>query len=122
MMPWSSQTGVPIHFHSSTTSGSAFLMTARILASISPRQSPSSSMRASMSSDGDAFCFALEAFDRVFFFMQRAEDTPIADPHRRLWFEVEERLVSWLSKIDACTIQGSGHLLQIQEPGPVARA
>src|SRR5438876_4250255 len=30
--------GVPIHFHSSTTSGSASLMRARILASVSPLQ------------------------------------------------------------------------------------
>src|SRR6476661_6350159 len=38
------QHGVPIHFHSSTTSGSAFLMSARILASVLPRQSPSSAI------------------------------------------------------------------------------
>src|SRR5205823_4584257 len=44
--PWD-QTGVPglvalAHFHSSTASGSACRMTARILLSASPRQSPSS--------------------------------------------------------------------------------
>src|SRR5258706_12923084 len=37
-------TGVPIHFHSSTTSESASLMRARILASVSPRQSPNSAI------------------------------------------------------------------------------
>src|SRR5262245_10744162 len=44
MPPSWDQTGVPIHFHSSTTSGSAFLMRARILASVSPLQSPSSAI------------------------------------------------------------------------------
>src|ERR1700726_1196839 len=37
-------TGVPIHFHSSTTSGSASLMRARILARVSPLQSPNSAI------------------------------------------------------------------------------
>src|SRR2546422_1192183 len=36
--------GVPIHFHSSTTSGSASQMRARILASVSPLQSPNSAI------------------------------------------------------------------------------
>src|SRR6266849_9282648 len=36
--------GVPIHFHSSRTSGSASLMRARILASVSPLQSPNSAI------------------------------------------------------------------------------
>src|SRR5262249_38078759 len=45
--PWCDQTGVPgfvafAHFHSSTTSGSAFLMIPRTLLSVSPRQSPRS--------------------------------------------------------------------------------
>src|SRR5213080_4230673 len=42
MMPSCDQIGVPIHFHSSTTSGSASLMSLRILLRVSPRQSPSS--------------------------------------------------------------------------------
>src|SRR5512140_1807192 len=37
-------TGVPIHFHSSTTSGSASVMRARILARVTPLQSPSSAI------------------------------------------------------------------------------
>src|SRR6266849_7131296 len=41
MPPWD-QMGVPIHFHSSTISGSASRMIARTFASIFPRQSPSS--------------------------------------------------------------------------------
>src|SRR3954454_10972922 len=45
MPPSWDQIGVPIHFHSSTTSGSASRMRARILASVSPRQSPSSAIR-----------------------------------------------------------------------------
>jgi len=39
MPPSWDHTGVPIHFHSSTTSGSTSLMRARILASVSPLQS-----------------------------------------------------------------------------------
>src|SRR3982751_3429777 len=53
MMPACDHTGVPIHFHSSTTSGSAALMAARTLASVSPRQSPSSRTLSSMSADAD---------------------------------------------------------------------
>src|SRR5262249_50284958 len=41
------------HFHSSTTSGSASLMSLRILPRVSPRQSPSSAILLSISSDGE---------------------------------------------------------------------
>src|SRR5437868_14595323 len=65
MMPSCDQTGVPIHFHSSTTSGSASLMSLRILLRVSPRQSPSSAILFEMSSDAgwpglapDFFMFA----------------------------------------------------------------
>src|SRR6266850_6944718 len=58
MMPSCDHTGVPglvglTHFHSSTTSGSAFLMSARILLRVFPRQSPSSANLFEMSSDAD---------------------------------------------------------------------
>src|SRR5882724_10974378 len=53
MMPSCDQTGVPIHFHSSTTSGSASLMSLRILLRVSPRQSPSSAILFEMSSGAD---------------------------------------------------------------------
>src|SRR5204863_2147269 len=53
MMPSCDQIGVPIHFHSSTTSGSASLMSLRILLRVSPRQSPSSTILFEMSSDAD---------------------------------------------------------------------
>src|ERR1700731_1701558 len=53
MMPPCDQTGVPIHFHSSTTSGSASLMSLRILLRVSPRQSPSSAILFEMSSEAD---------------------------------------------------------------------
>ena len=56
MIPRCSHTGTPdiafdgfLHFTSSTTSGSASLMRLRTRASVSPRQSPSLSMRASIS-------------------------------------------------------------------------
>src|SRR3954447_14083841 len=55
MPPLCDQTGTPglvglTHFHSSTTSGSAFLITARTFASVSPRQSSSSLIRWSICS------------------------------------------------------------------------
>src|SRR5258705_4323563 len=58
MMPSCDHTGVPglvglTHFHSSTTPGSAFLMSVRILLRVSPRQSPSSANLFEMSSDAD---------------------------------------------------------------------
>src|SRR5271155_3732685 len=53
MMPSCDQTGVPRHFHSSTTSGSASLMSLRILLRVSPRQSPSLAIFFEMSSDAD---------------------------------------------------------------------
>src|SRR5882762_6747307 len=52
MMPSCDQTGLS-HFHSSTTSGAASLMSLRILLSVFPRQSPSSAIRFEMSSDAD---------------------------------------------------------------------
>src|SRR5213595_2443801 len=58
MMPSCDQTGVPglfgfTHFHSSTTSGSACLMSFRILLRVSPRQSPSSAILCEISCDAD---------------------------------------------------------------------
>src|SRR5919197_6149473 len=53
MIPACDHMGVPIHFHSSTTSGSASLMSLRILLKVSPRQSPSSAIFLSISSDAD---------------------------------------------------------------------
>src|SRR5207244_4862923 len=52
MMPSRDQTGF-IHFHSSTTPGSASLMSLRILLRVSPRQSPRSVILCEMSSDAD---------------------------------------------------------------------
>src|SRR2546426_4649901 len=54
MMPSCDQIGMPIHFHSSTTSGSACLMSLRILPRVFPRQSPSSAILFEMSSDADS--------------------------------------------------------------------
>src|ERR1700687_1720592 len=62
MMPSCDQTGVPIHFHSSTTSGSASLMSLRILLRVSPRQSPSSAILFEMSSDADWLWLAPDFF------------------------------------------------------------
>src|SRR5215208_4756125 len=60
MPPSCDHTGVPIHFHSSTTSGSASVMSARILPSVSPLQSPSSAILSLISLDAAtpiAFCW-----------------------------------------------------------------
>src|SRR5262245_58631324 len=62
--PLCDQTGVPLHFHSSVTSGSACLMRARSRESISPLQSPRSWILASISSDGDS-----ALFDGLFFIL-----------------------------------------------------
>src|SRR6202142_2022521 len=53
MIPACDHTGTPLHFHSSTTSGSACLMRARARASVSPRQSSSSAIVPSISSEGE---------------------------------------------------------------------
>src|SRR5215469_9255049 len=60
MMPSCDQTGVPIH--SSTTSGSACLMSLRILPSVFPRQSPSSAILFEISSDADRLSLAPDFF------------------------------------------------------------
>src|SRR5215510_834026 len=55
--PSCDHTGTPLHFHSSTTSGSASLTKVRSRLSILPRQSPSSLILASISREGDLlFC------------------------------------------------------------------
>src|SRR5947207_3093235 len=66
--------GVPIHFHSSTTSGSASLMRARILASVSPLQSPNSAIRSLISLEAAVPA----AFGRLFIFLPFVGDRPIS--------------------------------------------
>src|SRR5690349_14183445 len=66
MMPSCDHTGTPRHFHSSTTSGSACLISARTRASISPRQSLSSLIRASIKREGDAVLVAAVFFTGFF--------------------------------------------------------
>src|SRR3546814_14175098 len=56
-MPACDHTGTPLHFHSSTTSGSACLMRARTRASVSPRQSLSSALLASINREGESPSF-----------------------------------------------------------------
>src|SRR3954453_2895 len=67
MIPSCDQTGTPRHFHSSSTCGSACLMSLRICASVLPRQSGSSLILASMSFEGEAAPFALVGTGLVFF-------------------------------------------------------
>src|SRR5712671_3841247 len=54
IIPACDHTGTPLHFHSSTTSGSACLMRVRTRASVSPRQSLSSLILASISREGES--------------------------------------------------------------------
>src|SRR6267143_7183948 len=67
MMPSCDQTGVPaedcfIHFNSSTTSGSASLISLRIRLRVSPRQSPRSATLFEMSCDADCPWLATDFF------------------------------------------------------------
>src|SRR6476661_7424230 len=73
MIPACDHTGTPLHFHSSTTSGSACLIRVRTRESVLPRQSASSLIRASIIRD------ALVPFPR------RGSGIPVAPtPARRL--------------------------------------
>src|SRR6201997_5444838 len=54
IIPSRYHTGTPLHFHSSTTSGTACLMSFLMRASISPRQSPNSRILASISCEGES--------------------------------------------------------------------
>src|SRR5438309_5715669 len=57
IIPSQDQTGTPLHFHSSTTSGTACLTRARTRESVLPRQSSSSLILASISREGDSRFF-----------------------------------------------------------------
>src|SRR5205814_6494376 len=74
MMPSCDQTGVPIHFHSSTMSGSASLISLRIPPRVSPRQSPSSAILFEMSSDADCPWLASDFF--MFFILEDSDINP----------------------------------------------
>src|SRR5262245_518475 len=62
MIPSCDQTGVPIHFHSSTTSGSASWMSLRILLRVSPRQSLRSAILSEIRADADLPWFVPDFF------------------------------------------------------------
>src|SRR5467141_2101691 len=90
MMPSCDQTGVPIHFHSSTTSGSASLISLRILLRVSPRQSPSPAILFEMSSDADwpslapdFFMFSSWKF-QIYFICMTVEDSHARSGHQQL--------------------------------------
>src|SRR5256885_1349479 len=101
MMPLCDHTGVPgffsfTHFHSSTTSGSACLMSLRILLRVSPRQSPSWAILCEISCDADWPGLALDffmfspwtwvssdsAFNAELLCILRAQSLPVAELHR----------------------------------------
>src|SRR5262244_4530574 len=75
--PSCDHTGTPLHFHSSTTSGSACLIRVRSRESVLPRQSPSSLILASIRSEGDW------PFERLFF-MSPPHDFTAADLAHRV--------------------------------------
>src|SRR5437763_10374278 len=102
--PLCDQTGVPLHFHSSATSGSASLIRARSRESISPLQSPSSSILASMSSDGDS-----ALFDGLFFM------SPLASAARLDHFPTVSRRVAEAGVHGAVAIHGV--LRELHSPG-----
>src|SRR4051812_21575257 len=86
IIPACDHTGTPLHFHSSTASGSACLMSMRTLASVSPRQSPSSSMRASISREGELlFCVAL-------FFMPVSPTSPFREKYNTVSVACMEKI------------------------------
>src|ERR1051325_3808914 len=66
MMPSCDQTGT-LHFHSSMIFGSACLMSARTRASVLPRQSFSSLIRASINLEGESIFLAELELGLVFF-------------------------------------------------------
>src|SRR5947209_9897720 len=66
IIPACDHTGTPLHFHSSTTSGSACLIRIRTLARVSPRQSLSSLILASISREGESPPFP--SFEPLFLF------------------------------------------------------
>src|ERR1035438_6954265 len=84
MMPSCDQIGVPLHFHSSTTSGSASLMSLRILLRVSPRQSPSSAILFEIRSDADWPWLASDFFMfpslkfQIYFICQTVEDNHVS--------------------------------------------
>ena len=61
-MPSCDQTGVPIHFHPSTTSGSGSCISLHILPRVAPRQSPSSAILSKTSSDAGWTWLVLDSF------------------------------------------------------------
>src|SRR6267142_2484575 len=95
IIPLCDQTGVPLHFHSSATSGTASLIRARIRESISPLQSPRPSILASISSDGDS-----ALFDQLFFMLPAS---PLNAP-------VSQQLVIGY-RTEACCHPGPEHTL-----------
>src|SRR5438128_1626736 len=87
MMPSCDQTGVPglvglTHFHSSTTSGSASLISLRILLRVSPRQSPSSAILSEMSSDADWPWLTPDFFMFSLLCVLSVQPLPVAELHR----------------------------------------
>src|SRR3954454_20041981 len=90
MMPSWDQTGTPgfvafRHFHSSTTSGSACLISARTCESVSPRQSPSSWIRSSICSEGfSSATLSKIAAERAVEVVERAAPAAVVRAHRLL--------------------------------------
>src|SRR4051812_5371901 len=111
MIPSCDHTGTPRHFHSSTTSGSACLTMARIRASISPRQSPSSLIRPSICFEGEAFpSGGLVFFAVVVFFMVMSLSHALTGQAAGLFHPIDKlRFVKLIVFVDveiACVLRG----------------
>src|SRR5262245_4101763 len=109
MIPACDQTGTPLHFHSSITSGSACLMRTRSRASISPRQSLSSLILASISREGESPFPSFEPLvfmSVVAFFMvdsAAVRDRSRASPHTRPSHAFARQLAGLLHPIGKLT-------------------
>src|SRR5215475_11881951 len=98
MIPACDHTGTPLHFHSSTTSGSACLMRLRTRASVSPRQSLSSLILASISREAESPPFpsvaplVLVFMVVVALFMARTSHWPLTFVRRQIgWLASPKR-------------------------------
>src|SRR5881227_2569765 len=107
MMPLCDQVGVPIHFHSSTTSGSASLMSLRILLSVFPRQSPSSAILFEMSSDADWPWLAPDFFMFSSWKFQKETSATFSNDHFGALTCSAQLLASLLPSTKASTVAAS---------------
>src|SRR5689334_6823823 len=89
IIPACDHTGTPLHFHSSTTSGSACLMRSRTRASVSPRQSLSSPILPSISREGELV--PSPSLEPLFIFFMVVARPSLVSP-AGTWYHEEARI------------------------------